>query len=236
MLRKPDPLESSRWREAKSSRIAQVREPTRRAMGLGWCCFRNYAGHAVEIGGDISEEYPRFFLKPASAHVEASADGTNTIELMHGDEHVDHEVELVVRLGKDLQPEAMCVGCDTTNRTRQSLAKDKRWPWTEGKAFRGSGVLGTWVPYSDEVMRVTLSVNGEVRQDASTSLMIHSVADLVKHLSGWYDLEPGDLIWTGTPKGVGPMKTDDQIECTLAREGGEVLSRFSANCVASLDK
>jgi fumarylpyruvate hydrolase len=116
------------------------------------------------------------------------------------------------------------------------LAKDKRWPWTEGKAFRGSGVLGTWVPYSDEVMRVTLSVNGEVRQDASTSLMIHSVADLVKHLSGWYDLEPGDLIWTGTPKGVGPMKPEDQIECTLTREGGEVLSRLSANCVASLDR
>lgn len=83
-------------------------------MGLGWCCFRNYLGHAKEIGGDISE-YPRFFLKPASAHVEAAADGTNIIEMLRPDEHIDHEVELVVRLGADLKPAAMCVGCDTTN-------------------------------------------------------------------------------------------------------------------------
>lgn len=205
-------------------------------MGLGWCCFRNYAAHAEEIGGDISEEYPRFFLKPASAHVEADRDGTNTIELMHGDEHIDHEAELVVRLGTDLQPEAMCIGCDTTNRTRQTHAKNKRWPWTEGKAFRGSGVLGTWTQYSEEVVQVTLSVNGEIRQDAPTSLMIHSVAELVDHLANWYDLSPGDLIWTGTPKGVGPMKPGDLVEATLTSESGEVLSRLSANCVASLDE
>ena len=95
-------------------------------MGLGWCCFRNYVAHAEEIGGDISEEYPRFFLKPASAHIEADENGNNVIELMNEEDHIDHEAELVVRLGGDLRPEAMCIGCDTTNRTRQKIAKNKR--------------------------------------------------------------------------------------------------------------
>tara|TARA_Y100001970_G_scaffold243388_1_gene308601 strand:+ start:13302 stop:13913 length:612 start_codon:yes stop_codon:yes gene_type:complete len=203
-------------------------------MGLGWCCFRNYAGHAKEIGGDISEEYPRFFLKPASAHVEADNNGRNVIELLKTDEHVDHEVELVVRLGEDLQPEAMCVGCDTTNRTRQSYAKEKRWPWTEGKAFRGSGVLGTWTSYRDQVMQLSLSVNGEIRQNAPTSLMIHSVSEIIQHLSRWYDLEPGDLVWTGTPEGVGPMHPDDLVECRLTNENGEIISKLYAKCKASL--
>ena len=180
-------------------------------MGLGWCCFRNYAAHAEEIGGDISEEYPRFFLKPASAHVEADENGNNVIELMNEEDHIDHEAELVVRLGDDLRPEAMCIGCDTTNRTRQTIAKNKRWPWTEGKAFRGSGVLGTWTQYQDGILQVSMKVNGETKQDAYTSLMIHSVEDLVEHLSGWYDLSPGDLVWTGTPAGVGSIKIGDKL-------------------------
>ncbi len=198
-------------------------------MGLGWCCFRNYLGHAKEIGGDISE-YPRFFLKPASAHVEAAADGTNIIEMLRPDEHIDHEVELVVRLGADLKPEAMCVGCDTTNRTRQTLAKGKGWPWTEGKAFKGSGVLGTWAQWDDSPMRLSLSVNSEIRQDDSTELMIHSVSQLLEHLHKWYDLTPGDLIWTGTPKGVGPMKAGDLVEARMTNSDGEKISRFSAVC------
>ena len=198
-------------------------------MGLGWCCFRNYLGHAKEIGGDISE-YPRFFRKPAGAHVEAAADGTNISEMLRPDEHIDHEVELVVRLGADLKPEAMCVGCDTTNRTRQTLAKGKGWPWTEGKAFKGSGVLGTWAQWDDSPMRLSLSVNGEIRQDDSTELMIHSVSQLLEHLHKWYDLTPGDLIWTGTPKGVGPMKAGDLVEARMTNSDGEKISRFSAVC------
>ena len=199
-------------------------------MGLGWCCFRNYAAHAEEIGGDISEEYPRFFLKPASAHIEADENGNNVIELMNEEDHIDHEAELVVRLGDDLRPEAMCIGCDTTNRTRQTIAKNKRWPWTEGKAFRGSGVLGTWTPYQEGGMQVTMKINGETRQDAPTSLMIHSVEELVDHLSSWYDLTPGDLIWTGTPSGVGRMYTGDVVEATLTNDAGIVLSTLNATC------
>jgi len=202
-------------------------------MGLGWCCFRNYVAHAEEIGGDISEEYPRFFLKPASAHVEADENGNNIIELMNEEDHIDHEAELVVRLGDDLQPEAMCIGCDTTNRTRQTIAKNKRWPWTEGKAFRGSGVLGTWAPYQREVMQVTMKVNGKTKQDAPTSLMIHSVNELVDHLTNWYDLSPGDLVWTGTPAGVGRMYKGDIVEAYLTNEEGDIVSTIIAPCVVN---
>ncbi len=172
-------------------------------MGLGWCCFRNYAAHAEEIGGDISEEYPRFFLKPASAHVEADENGNNVIELMNEEDHIDHEAELVVRLGDDLRPEAMCIGCDTTTQ------------------------------YQDGVLQVSMKVNGETKQDAPTSLMIHSVEDLVEHLSAWYDLSPGDLVWTGTPAGVGPMYKGDFVEAYLTNQKGEIVSRLNANCVVN---
>ena len=149
---------------------------------------------------------------------------------MNEEDHIDHEAELVVRLGGDLRPEAMCIGCDTTNRTRQTIAKNKRWPWTEGKAFRGSGVLGTWTPYQEGVMQVTMKINGETRQDAPTSLMIHSVDELVEHLSSWYELSPGDFVWTGTPSGVGRMYTGDVVEAYLTNEEGEVLSTLDAIC------
>ena len=80
----------------------------------------------------------------------------------------------------------MCVGCDTTNRTRQGLAKQNSWPWLEGKSFVGSAVLGTWTEYDPRPKRITLSVNGELRQDSNTDLMVHSVDDLIDTLASWY--------------------------------------------------
>jgi len=124
----------------------------------------------------------------------------------------------------------MCIGCDTTNRTRQTHAKGKGWPWTEGKAFRGSGVLGTWMQYDESAVQLTLSVNGEIRQDDSTKLMIHSVAEILEFLKEWYDLSPGDLIWTGTPKGVGPMKIGDEVKAEMRNSDGEIISKFYAVC------
>jgi 2-keto-4-pentenoate hydratase/2-oxohepta-3-ene-1,7-dioic acid hydratase in catechol pathway len=78
-----------------------------------------------------------------------------------------------------------------------------------------------------------MKVNGETKQDAPTSLMIHSVEDLVEHLSAWYDLSPGDLVWTGTPAGVGPMYKGDFVEAYLTNQKGEIVSRLNANCVVN---
>ena len=198
-------------------------------MGVGWAVFRNYAGHAKEILGDVTD-YPRFFLMPPSAMVEATQAGENVVTLLRPDEHVDHEVEMVFRLGEDLTPAQMCVGIDTTNRTRQTMAKREGWPWLEGKGFRGSGVLGTWTDWDERPMEIGLSLNGETRQLASTETMVHSVESLLEHLNNWYDLESGDLVWTGTPKGVGPMSPGDSVNAWMDNMEGERISVLNAVC------
>ena len=198
-------------------------------MGVGWAVFRNYAGHAKEILGDVTD-YPRFFLMPPSAMVEATEDGENVVTLLEPDEHIDHEVEMVFRLGEDLTPAQMCVGVDTTNRTRQTMAKKEGWPWLEGKGFRGSGVLGTWTEWDERPVEIGLSLNGETRQLASTETMVHSVESLLDHLNNWYDLEPGDLVWTGTPKGVGPMSPGDSVNAWMDNSKGERISVLNAVC------
>ena len=198
-------------------------------MGVGWAVFRNYAGHAKEILGDVTD-YPRFFLMPPSAMVEATEDGENVVTLLEPDEHIDHEVEMVFKLGEDLTPAQMCVGVDTTNRTRQTMAKKEGWPWLEGKGFRGSGVLGTWTDWDGRPMEIGLSLNGETRQLASTETMVHSVESLLEHLKNWYDLEPGDLVWTGTPKGVGPMRPGDSVNAWMDNSEGERISVLNAVC------
>jgi len=198
-------------------------------MGVGWAVFRNYAGHAKEILGDVTD-YPRFFLMPPSAMVEATEAGENVVTLLEPDEHIDHEVEMVFKLGEDLTPVQMCVGIDTTNRTRQTLAKKEGWPWLEGKGFRGSGVLGTWTDWDERPMKIGLSLNGETRQLASTETMVHSVESLLEHLNNWYDLEPGDLVWTGTPKGVGPMSPGDSVNAWMDNSEGERISVLNAVC------
>ena len=196
---------------------------------MGWAVFRNYVGHAKEIKGDVTD-YPRFFLMPSTSHVESDELGNNNISLLV-DEHIDHEVEMVVRLGDNLEPVEMCIGCDTTNRTRQTLAKEKGWPWLEGKSFRGSGVLGTWAPWDPRIMEIGLSLNGETKQLAPTDLMVHSLAAIMEHLTDWYGLCPGDLIWTGTPEGVGAMKVGDRVDAWMRNPDGVKISILSAECV-----
>ena len=198
-------------------------------MAVGWAVFRNYVGHAKEIKGDVTD-YPRFFLMPSTSHVESDELGNNNISLLV-DEHIDYEVEMVVRLGDNLEPVEMCIGCDTTNRTRQTLAKEKGWPWLEGKSFRGSGVLGTWAPWDPRIMEIGLSLNGETKQLATTDLMVHSFDSIMEHLTNWYGLCPGDLIWTGTPEGVGAMKVGDKVDAWMKNPDGEKISVLSAECV-----
>ena len=198
-------------------------------MAVGWAVFRNYVGHAKEIKGDVTD-YPRFFLMPSTSHVESDELGNNNISLLV-DEHIDYEVEMVVRLGDNLEPVEMCIGCDTTNSTRQTLAKEKGWPWLEGKSFRGSGVLGTWAPWDPRIMEIGLSLNGETKQLATTDLMVHSFDSIMEHLTNWYGLCPGDLIWTGTPEGVGAMKVGDKVDAWMKNPDGEKISVLSAECV-----
>jgi len=183
-------------------------------MNGAWACFRNYRAHADEIGGEVTEN-PLFFLKPHGAIVSAAADGSVPIALGDSTDLIHHEVEWVIRLGDDLRPADMCIGIDTTNRTRQTEAKVNGWPWLEGKGFRGSAVCGTWVPYQPGPFEISLDVNGEIRQSGSTSAMVHDIESLLSALGRWYGLFPGDLLFTGTPEGVGQLEPGDFVQARL---------------------
>jgi len=189
------------------------------------CVGRNYAAHAAEMGAAPPDE-PVFFLKPSTALAHPSGGDLFIPEewgLLH------HEVELALLLGgggRDLSPgeagEAV-LGCavalDLTLRDVQSRAKKAGGPWTVAKGFDGSAPVGGFLPVSSLKdlgdLALTLSVNGEVRQASRTSRMIFSPAELVAHASSRMTLEEGDLLFTGTPEGVGPLVDGDRVVASL---------------------
>lgn len=197
-----------------------------------YCVARNYAAHAREMGMNPDREPPFFFTKPADAVV---ANGTD-IKYPPRTTNLHHEIELVVALGKGgvniptSEAEKLvfgyAVGNDLTRRDLQFEARDKGRPWDTAKGFDQSAPLTAIRPIaSTGIMdkgRIWLTVNGVVRQDADLAEMIWSVPAIIAELSTYYELRPGDLIFTGTPAGVGPIVPGDLIEGGI--EGLEPLS------------
>jgi 2-keto-4-pentenoate hydratase/2-oxohepta-3-ene-1,7-dioic acid hydratase (catechol pathway) len=187
-----------------------------------YCVGRNYAAHAREMGADPDREPPFFFMKPADAIV---ADGS-TIPYPPKTANLHHEIELVVAIGKggrDIPVESAlehvygyAVGLDMTRRDLQNAAKKEGKPWDMGKGFDQSAPCGTMRRASDighpDKGAVTLSVNGELRQKGDLSDLIWSVSETISYLSGLVELQPGDLIYTGTPEGVAAVVTGDKLE------------------------
>ena len=198
-------------------------------MNGAWGVRRNYHAHAEEMGG-VAPTTPLFFFMPPTAVVEADKHGNVPIALGNSEHQIEHEVELVVELGKDLEPVLMAVGCDTTDRTIQAEAKSKGSSWREAKGFPGAAVVGTWIPYELGNYDIGLTVNGEFRQSSNTSLMVHSVNTLIAALSEKENLTEGDLIFTGTPAGVGSLAPGDEVKAWLNDEKGARISHFSATC------
>jgi fumarylpyruvate hydrolase len=195
-----------------------------------YCVGRNYAEHAREMGSDPKVEPPVFFTKPADAVV---ANG-GAVPYPPRTENLHHEVELVVAIGgagRNIAPSqarghifGYAVGNDLTRRDLQSASKKKGLPWDTGKAFDASAPISAIRPASLghlERGRIWLSVNGETRQQSDVSEMIWSVSEVIAELSTLFELKAGDLIYTGTPAGVGPLKPGDRIECGV--EGLEML-------------
>lgn len=189
--------------------------PVRRIL----CVGRNYAAHRREMGGD-DRDPPFFFAKPADAVVAPGG----SVPYPSRTANLHHEIELVVALkggGSDVPPEAAldlvygyAVGVDLTRRDLQNAAKDKGQPWDASKGFDASAPISAirkWEGAPPQG-RIALTVNGEARQHAVVSDMIWNVAEIIAEASKLWTLAPGDLIFTGTPEGVGAIKAGDRVE------------------------
>jgi fumarylpyruvate hydrolase len=199
-----------------------ARFPVRRIF----CVGRNYADHVREMGADPRSDPPIFFTKPA----DAVCDAGSSIRYPLNTANLHHEVELVAAIGRGgaamSEDEAASriwgfgVGVDLTRRDRQGEAKQAGAPWDIAKAFDFSAPVGPLTPISasgpPRSGRIWLTVNGEVRQDADLAEMIWSVAEIVAAASRSWELRPGDLIFTGTPAGVGPLQPGDRVTCGVA--------------------
>jgi len=186
-----------------------------------YCVGRNYAKHAREMGMDPDREPPFFFSKPADAVV---ANGT-PVPYPPRTSNLHHELELVVAIGtggSDIPLDSAlahvygyAVGLDLTRRDQQFAARDQGRPWDVAKGFDHSAPVSAIRPAAEmghlEQGAIWLEVNGETRQRANLSEMIWSVPEIVAELSTYFDLRPGDLIFTGTPEGVGPVKRGDSL-------------------------
>ena len=194
-----------------------------------FCVGRNYAAHAREMGMEVDRDSPFYFTKSACCIVASGA----TVPYPPGTSNYHHEMELVVAIDKP----AFCVaiedalevvfgyacGLDMTRRDLQLEARDKGRPWDLGKNFEDSAVISTLITASESghIDRgdISLSVNNEVRQSGDIADLIWSVPELIADLSKYYHLRPGDLLYTGTPAGVGPVEAGDVITGSIERVG-----------------
>lgn len=189
-----------------------------------WCIGRNYVEHAREMGADPAAAEPIFFSKPAVALQQG-----NQVQYPANTTELHHEVELVLALGqggRDLDASAglacvayYAVGVDLTRRDVQARAKHSGHPWEMSKAFDQSAPLGLLLPAADfspsADTEISLRVGSDLRQHARLGEMIWGVGELLALLSARVTLYPGDLVYTGTPAGVGPLQRGDRIEARI---------------------
>jgi fumarylpyruvate hydrolase len=198
------------------------RFPVRRIFCIG----RNYAEHAREMGATVDKDTPLFFCKPADAVVTDGGD----VPYPQATKDLHHEVEMVLALGgggRDIPVEQAAsliwgygVGLDLTRRDLQAVAKAKSHPWDVAKAFDHSAPVSALRPASqvtlDADTTLTLSINGQQRQQGRLGDMVHGVAEIIAILSTLFELKAGDLIFTGTPAGVSALHRGDRFHAELA--------------------
>lgn len=208
-------------------RGSDARVPVKRIF----CVGRNYHAHAVEMGRPVDKATmsPFYFLKDASALVESGA----TVPYPTGTSNYHYEMELVVVIGKSgfrvAEADAheliygYAAGLDMTRRDLQLVARDQGRPWDLGKNFEKSAVCTGIVPATGlgvlEKGAINLQVNGETKQSSDLSMLIWNIREIIADLSKFYHLEPGDLIYTGTPEGVGEVRPGDRLHGRIAGVG-----------------
>ena len=216
--------------------IPAVAQPTLPVVGTDalfpvhrvYCVGRNYVDHAIEMGA-TGREPPFFFMKPASTVFPVAYEQEAQLPYPDKTQDYQYELELVVAIGKggvDIKAEdaldhvwGYAIGLDMTRRDLQSEAKSLRRPWDTGKAFEQSAPVGPIHPAADVGpagnRTITLRVNNETRQHSTVDKLIWSIEEMIAYLSGYFTLQPGDLIMTGTPAGVGPVVKGDRMECSI---------------------
>ena len=190
-----------------------------------YCVGRNYAEHAKEMGF-TGRELPFFFLKPADAALPVAAGATGRMPYPTLTANLHHEIELVVAIGKgganikaqDAKQHiwGYAVGLDMTRRDLQNEAKKQGRPWSIGKGFDASAPIGPITPAAQagdvERAAIWLQVNGADRQRSNVDQLIWNIGEIIEHISAAWTLQPGDLIFTGTPEGVGAVARGDVLE------------------------
>lgn len=186
------------------------RFPVRRIL----CVGQNYAAHAREMGNDPSRQAPFFFSKPADAIVTDCSD----LAYPSATANLHFEVELVAAIGEGGTIVGWAVGVDLTRRDLQALAKEKGRPWDAAKGFDQSAPCGplTLGALPEPEGTIAITVNGETKQSSTLGEMIWNPAEIVGKAGELWALQPGDLIFTGTPEGVGPLVAGDVVEATIA--------------------
>ena len=191
------------------------------------CIGRNYASHAKELNNPIPKE-PVIFMKPDSSIIR----NNKPFFIPEFSTDVHHEVELVVKinkLGKHIDKKfahkyynEIGIGIDFTARDLQNKMKEKGLPWEKAKGFDGSAPLGKFLPKSTfgdiEDINFHLNINGKRAQTGNTNNMLFSIDAIIEHVSKYFTLKIGDLIYTGTPEGVGPVKAGDKLTCFIEEQ------------------
>jgi 2-keto-4-pentenoate hydratase/2-oxohepta-3-ene-1,7-dioic acid hydratase in catechol pathway len=190
-----------------------------------FCVGRNYAEHAKELGNALPEA-PVIFMKPDTALLAPGA----KFEYPSFTSDLHYEIELVLRIGKTAKNiaaanalscvDAITVGIDFTARDVQAGLKSKGLPWEKAKAWDNSAIIGDWKPFNGDAGEILFSLtkNGQKAQMGTTQDMIYSFETLLEHISGYFTLSPGDLVYTGTPAGVGPCLPGDTLAGFLGDE------------------
>lgn len=188
------------------------------------CIGRNYANHAKELNNPLPQE-PVFFMKPDTALLPKG----NPFVYPSFTKDVHHEVEIVVkinRLGKHINEKfahkyynEIGIGVDFTARDIQQQCKEKGLPWEKAKAFDGSAPTSKFININEfediNNLNFSLQINGETQQQGNTKDMLFNINQLIAYVSQFVTLKIGDLIYTGTPAGVGPVQINDKIECFI---------------------
>lgn len=183
-----------------------------------FCIGRNYVNHAKELNNPIPTS-PLVFMKPPTALLK----DPNVFYTPDFSNEIHYELELVLKMsknGKNIQPafakdyiESISVGIDFTARDVQQKLKEKGHPWEIAKAFDGSAAVGSWIQYNNEAaVQFRLEKNGEIVQNGNSSDLIFNFTTLICHLSKYFTINKGDVIFTGTPAGVGQVKIGDEFK------------------------